>query len=86
MSDGRVYACTAEPPHHLRMDSATATPRGVRLVMSDMDHPDGPPRELFVTRAELKMGYEDVYKACYLCVDQGRREKAFAIPKIDLPS
>jgi hypothetical protein len=52
--------------------------------LSDADRPETPPREIFVTRAELKMGYENVYKACFLCVDQGRKEKAFTIPKSDL--
>jgi hypothetical protein len=52
--------------------------------MSDADEPSLPAREVFVTRAELKMGYENVLKACFLCVDRGRKEKAFAIPKSDL--
>lgn len=52
--------------------------------MSAADEPELPPREIFVTSAELKMGYENVYKACFLCVDRGRKEKAFAIPKSDL--
>ena len=79
-----IYACSFEPPHHLRLESKSVTPRGVVLRLSDADRPEIPPREIFVTRAELKMGYENVYKACFLCVDRGHREKAFAIPKSDL--
>ena len=29
----------------------------------------------------MKMGYENVYKACFVCVDQGVRENAIAVPK-----
>ncbi len=84
MSEEGIYQCFAEPPHRLRMETKTRTPRGVLLRMSAADEPALPPREIFVTAAELKMGYENVYKACFLCVDQGRKEKAFAIPKSDL--
>lgn len=79
-----IYTCSYEPPHRLKLESRSVTPRGVVLRLSDADNPDIPPREIFVTRAELKMGYENVYKACFLCVDRGRKEKAFAIPKSDL--
>jgi hypothetical protein len=79
-----IYTCSFEPPHRLKVESQSATPRGVVLRLSDADNPGIPPREIFVTRAELKMGYENVYKACFLCVDRGRKEKAFAIPKSDL--
>ena len=83
MSD-TVYLCTSEPPHRLLFEGKSATPRGVAVRLSDADHPEKPPREIFVTNAELKMGYENVVKACFLCVDQGRKEKAVAIPKSDL--
>lgn len=79
-----IYTCSYEPPHRLKLESRNITPRGVVLRLSDADRPEIPPREIFVTRAELKMGYENVYKACFLCVDRGRKEKAFAIPKTDL--
>lgn len=84
MSEDGVYLCFAEPPHRLHVDARTKTSRGVLLRMSSADDPRLPPREIFVTNAELKMGYENVYKACFLCVDRGRKEKAFAIPKSDL--
>jgi len=79
-----VYACTFEPPHHLRLDGRTDTPRGFSLRLSDADDAEKPPREVFVTRSELAMGYDPIYKACFLCVDRGRKEKAFAIPASDL--
>jgi len=82
--EATIYTCSFEPPHRLKLESSSATPRGVLLRLSDADNPDIPPREVFVTLAELKMGYENVYKACFLCVDRGRKEKAFAIPKSDL--
>jgi hypothetical protein len=78
------YRCSAEPPHRIRLVSRTITPRGVVALLADADDPDSPPREIFVTRAELAMGSDDVYKACFVCVDRGRKEKAFAIPKSDL--
>ena len=37
-----------------------------------------------MTDREMKMGYDDVYKACFVCVDQGRKEIAIAIPKADI--
>jgi len=79
-----VYSCTYEPPHRLRLDSRAANARGVTLRLSDGDRPDGPGREIFVTNAEIAMGYDPIYKACFLCVDRGRKEKAFAIPLDDL--
>jgi len=82
--DNGVYRCSAEPPHRLRLESRTITPRGVVALLSDGDDPAAPPREVFVTNAELSMSSDEVYKACFRCVDLGRREKAFAIPKSDL--
>jgi hypothetical protein len=84
MSEGPTYRCFAEPPHRLRLDARVATSRGLRLAISDADAPEGAPRDLFVTNAELKMGYDSVFKPCFVCVDAGRKEKAFAIPKSDL--
>jgi hypothetical protein len=39
---------------------------------------------LFITNREMKMGYENVYKACFVCVDRGRKETAIVLPKSDL--
>ena len=84
MTEETVYTCTFEPPHRLRLDARSANPRGVSLRLSDADDPRKPPREIFVTKAELGMGYDTIYKACFLCVDRGRKEKAFGIPASDL--
>jgi len=84
MTSETVYSCTFEPPHRLRLDSRIANPRGVTLRLSDGDRADGPGREIFVTNAEIAMGYDPIYKACFLCVDRGRKEKAFPIPLDDL--
>jgi hypothetical protein len=32
----------------------------------------------------MKMGYDDVYKACFVCVDSGKKERAIALPKSDI--
>ena len=84
MSEGPTYRCFAEPPHHLRLDARVTTSRGLRVTISDADSPLRAPRDLFVTNAELKMGYDAVFKPCFVCVDAGGKEKAFAIPKSDL--
>jgi hypothetical protein len=84
MMEEIVYSCTFEPPHHLRLEGKTDTPRGTSLRLSDADDESKPSREVFVTRSELAMGYDPIYKACFLCVDRGRKEKAFAIPTSDL--
>jgi hypothetical protein len=53
---------------------------GVLITLRRLDEPY-PPRDLFVTARELKMGYENVYKACFVCVDRGLKENAIALPK-----
>ena len=79
-----VYSCTFEPPHRLRLQSRNVTPRGVALRLADADVPGRSSREIFVTNAEIGMGYDPIYKACFLCVDRGRKEKAIPIPLSDL--
>jgi hypothetical protein len=32
----------------------------------------------------MTMGYEDVYKACFVCVDEGKKESAIALPKAQI--
>ena len=56
---------------------------GVLVTLERLDQPY-PPRQLFITGREMKMGYEDVYKACYVCVDQGKKENAIALPKAEI--
>jgi hypothetical protein len=43
-----------------------------------------PLREMFITNREMKMGYESVYKACYVGVDRGMKETAIVLPKAEL--
>ncbi len=43
-----------------------------------------PRREMFITNREMKMGYESVYKACYVCVDGGLKETAIVLPKAEI--
>jgi hypothetical protein len=50
--------------------------------MQRLDEPY-PPRDVFITNREMKMGYDDVYKACFVCVDRGLKERAITIPKAD---
>ena len=77
------YACTAEPPHRFDIRERSRVPGGILVTLRRLDA-RYPPRQLFVTNREMKMGYEDVYKACFVCVDQGRKETAIALPKADI--
>jgi hypothetical protein len=53
---------------------------GILVTLRRLDEPY-PPRNVFVTNREMKMGYENVYKACFVCVDRGLRENAISVPK-----
>lgn len=53
------------------------------MTLARLDAPY-PPRDIFVTSREMKMGYDDVVKPCFVCVDQGIKEKAIALPKADI--
>ena len=75
--------CTAEPPHRFRITERVRTASGILLTLHRVDRPY-PPREVFVTNREMKMGYDDVYKACFVCVDLGRKETAIALPKSEI--
>jgi hypothetical protein len=81
MDDPDVFLCGLEPPHRLRIVSMFRTPGGVAFRVRDADDPFSEERELFVTNRELKGGYENVWKACFVCVNQGRKERAVAFPK-----
>ncbi|PYQ37414.1 MAG: hypothetical protein DMF54_11775 [Acidobacteria bacterium] len=72
--------CTAEPPHRFAIGERLRVGNGILVTLSRVDEPY-PPRDVFVTNREMKMGYENVYKACFVCVDQGVRENAIALPK-----
>jgi len=78
-----VFECTREPPHRFTIRERLRVPSGILLTVRRVDAPY-PPRTVFVTTREMKMGYEDVFKACYVCVDSGRKETAIAFPKAEI--
>jgi len=75
--------CTHEPPHRFVMAHRARAGGGVRVGLKRVDEPY-PMREVFVTNRELKMAQDDVYKACFVCVDGGFRETAIALPKAEI--
>lgn len=75
-----LFECTAEPPHRFAIAGKVRVRNGVLLTLQRVDEPY-PPREMFITTRELKMGYENVFKGCFVCVDRGLSENAIAIPK-----
>ena len=77
------YECTNEPPHRFALGDRIRTAAGILVTLKRVDAPY-PRRDVFITNREMKMGYDDVYKACFVCVDQGRRETAIALPKSDI--
>lgn len=78
-----VLECTAEPPHRFRIADRVRAGSGILLTLERVDRPY-PPREVFITNREMKMGYDDVYKACFVCVDLGHKENAIALPKSEI--
>jgi hypothetical protein len=72
--------CTAEPPHRFSIAGKVRVRNGILLTLRRLDEPY-PSRDLFITTRELKMGYENVFKACFVCVDRGLKENAIALPK-----
>ena len=80
---GASYACTNEPPHRFALGERLRTATGILVTLRRLDAPY-PPRQVFITNREMKMGYDDVFKACYVCVDQGKKENAIALPKGDV--
>lgn len=77
------YECSQRPPHRFAITQRVRNRNGILLTLKRLDAPY-PPREMFITSREMRMGYDDVYKACYVCVDQGRKEIAIAIPKAEI--
>lgn len=75
-----AFECTAEPPHRFAIDGRVRIRNGILVTLRRLDQ-SYPPRDLFITSRELKMGYENVYKACFVCVDRGSKENAIALPK-----
>ena len=81
--EAATYACTNEPPHRFEIRGRARAAGGIRLSLQRVDAPY-PPRETFVTGREMKMGYDNVYKACFVCVDRGTKETAIVLPKSDI--
>ena len=75
--------CTHEPPHRFVIAHRARAEGGVRVGLKRLDAPY-PMREVFVTNRELKMSQDNVFKACFVCVDRGFRETAIAIPKAEI--
>jgi hypothetical protein len=75
--------CTHEPPHRFLIAHRARAGDGVRVGLKRIDEPY-PLREVFVTNRELKMNQDNVFKACFVCVDRGLRETAIALPKADV--
>jgi hypothetical protein len=78
-----AFECTNEPPHRFSIAERLRVGNGILVTLSRLDEPY-PRRDVFITNREMKMGYENVYKACFVCVDGGRKETAIAIPKSEI--
>jgi hypothetical protein len=78
-----TFECTNTPPHRFAISGRVRTASGILVTLQRVDAAY-PPRELFITNREMKMGYDDVVKACFVCVDEGRKERAMAIPKSEI--
>ena len=78
-----TFECTNDPPHRFTIGGRVRTATGILVTLQRVDAPS-PPREVFVTNREMKMGYDDVIKACFVCVDGGRKERAVALPKAEI--
>ena len=76
-------ACTANPPHRFTITARSRASGGIVVTLGRLDAPY-PPRDVFVTNREMKMSNDDVFKACFVCVDQGVKEKAIVLPKADI--
>jgi hypothetical protein len=75
--------CTHEPPHRFTIAGRSRVPGGILLTLQRVDE-RYPARDLFVTNREMKMAGDNVYKACFVCVDRGFRETAIVLPKSDV--
>ena len=75
--------CTHEPPHRFSIASRSRLRGGILLTLQRVDE-SYPPRDMFITDREMKMGNDNVFKACFVCVDRGFRETAIVLPKGDV--
>jgi hypothetical protein len=77
------FECTHEPPHRFAIAGRSRARGGILVTLKRLDQPY-PPRDIFITGREMKMGYENVYKPCFVCVDRGFKETAIALPKAEI--
>ena len=78
-----VCECTHEPPHRFAIASRARVANGILLTLQRVDE-RYPERDLFITNREMKMAGDNVYKACFVCVDRGFRETAIVLAKSDV--
>jgi hypothetical protein len=78
-----ICECSNIPPHRFEITDRVRNRNGILVTLQRLDEPY-PPRVLFITNREMKMGYDDVYKACFVCVDRGLKERAITLPKSDV--
>ena len=78
-----VCECTHEPPHRFAVAGRARVANGILLTLQRVDE-RYPERDLFITNREMKMGSDNVFKACFVCVDRGFRETAIVIAKSDV--
>ena len=78
-----VCECTHEPPHRFAIVGRARVANGILLTLQRVDE-RYPARDLFITNREMKMGSDNVYKACFVCVDRGFRETAIVLVKSDV--
>ena len=78
-----TFECTNVPPHRFAITGRVRTASGILVTVQRVDAPY-PPREIFITNREMKMGYDHVLKGCFVCVDMGIKEKAIALPKEEI--
>ena len=78
-----VCECTHEPPHRFAIVGRARVANGILLTLQRVDE-RYPERDLFITNREMKMAGDNVFKACFVCVDRGFRETAIVIAKSDV--
>ena len=78
-----VCECTHEPPHRFAIAGRARVANGILLTLQRVDE-RYPERDLFITNREMKMAGDNVYKACFVCVDRGTKEQAIALPKAEI--
>ena len=78
-----TFECTNKLPHRFAISGRVRNTNGILIMVQRVDAPY-PEREVFITNREMKMGYDDVLKGCFVCVDMGIKEQAIAIPKEEI--